>query len=154
MPTYTGPIPRAPTPDSPAVDWTNWWAYETIKQNMRYEDERVAAIKLAAERAIVTDRQHLERMAAEKACAEAHIAHANAIRASAAAMQTFVDLPGPSPAPTPTQGPVVNGSSTDEELVVQFMLALVDDVTDEYQAMGRAQDYLKAFRTVYKHTGA
>lgn len=64
MPTYSGPTPSTPTAAADAATWTNWWAYCTILQNSRYEDERTA-------RAIVTDRQHTERMAAEAACAKA-----------------------------------------------------------------------------------
>ena len=85
---YTGPVPPAPTPDTPANDpkWANWWQYKTLAQNVDYTNEREAARVLAAARAVITDQQHAERMAAQAACADAQTRAAEAQEALVAAM--------------------------------------------------------------------
>jgi hypothetical protein len=156
---YTGPVPPAPTGASTDAQWQTWWAYQGVLRDLRYEDERVAtaardarirtedmarnqrldderaaAVKLAAERAVIVDRQHTERMAAEAACAAGQ-------QALAAAMRYAADR-SREPEPVPLW--------TDEQLVRQFMFNMADTVTQGTAAMGRAQAYLLALRAVYK----
>ena len=88
MMAYTGPAPTTPSADTPPESpiWVNWWQYQTVLTNGRYEDEREAARVLAAARAVITDKQHAERMAAQAACAAAQTRAAEAQEALVAAM--------------------------------------------------------------------
>jgi hypothetical protein len=91
--TYEGPIP--PTPGEPfdAAKWQIYQTYQTLLQNLRYENEREAALVLAAVRALVTDKQHTDRTAAETACAAANAQLAEAHQAMAAALRHVADTP-------------------------------------------------------------
>lgn len=152
---YTGPVPPAPTGASTDAQWQTWWAYQGVLRDLRYEDERVAtaardarirtedmarnqrldderaaAVKLATERAVVVDRQHTEKMAAEAACAAGQ-------QALAAAMRYAADR-------SREPEPVMQWS--DEQLVRQFMFNMAETVPQGTAAMARAQAYLALLR--------
>lgn len=138
---HTGPVPPTPTGASTDAQWQNWWAYQGVLRDLRYEDERAAAaIKATADaaeavaRQAVLDAQHREKMAREDACAAAQAETAAAIRYAADRARE------PDPV-TPW---------TDEQLVRQFMFNMADTVPQGTAAMGRAQAYLLALRAVFK----
>lgn len=111
MTTYAGPVPPAPVPGTPPESplWTNWWQYQTVLTNSRYENEREAARVLAAARVLVTDEQHRQKMAAEAACAEANTKLAEAQQAMAAAVRAAYapnDTPDPAIPVPPSDQPV------------------------------------------------
>lgn len=133
---YTGPVPPTPTGASSDAQWQTWWAYQGVLRDLRFEEERLA-------RVIVTDRQHSEKMAAEAACAKATAEAAAAQLAMAAAVRYAADR-------SREPDPVVPW--TDEQLVRQFMFNMADTVPQGTAAMGRAQAYLRALRTVFKPT--
>lgn len=83
---YTGPVPATPTTSSSDAVWHQWWTYQTLLQNIRYENERAADKVALVARQAVLDQQHAEKMAAEAACAAATQALAAAQQAGAAAI--------------------------------------------------------------------
>ena len=117
---YTGPIPPTPTAASTDAQWASWWAYQTVLTNGRYDDERAA-------RAIVTDAQHAEKMAAEAACAAAQQAVASAMRESL--------LPIP--------------PWTDAELIRSWLTALAETGLTGVAALSKARTNLLAYRMLY-----
>ena len=130
MPAYTGPVPPTPTASSTDAAWHNWWAYQTALQNLRFEDERAASVKLAAERVLITDKQQADKLASEVACAAGQ-------QALAAAMRYAADR---------SREPDLVTPWTDEQLVRQFMANMVDTVPQGTAAMARAQAYLALLR--------
>jgi hypothetical protein len=111
MPSYTGPIPPTPTANSTDAAWQNWWTYQTIVQNLRYEDERAAAVvKAEADRVArvareaVLDQQHAEKMAKETACALATTKLAESQMAVVNAMSAPIPVP---PERLPTRAELV-----------------------------------------------
>jgi hypothetical protein len=128
MPTYTGPIPPSPGLQADAATWTNWWSYQTILQNHRYEDERVA-------RAIVTDRQHTEKMAAEAACAEA----TSRLAAAQVEVARLMILPTP------------ETRRSDESLVANLAMELRTGTpgTTDAASISAAQSFVRKFRFIY-----
>ena len=128
MPAYTAPVPPAPTATSTDAQWQSWWAYQNILRDLRYEDERIA-------RAVVVDKQHIEKMAAEAACAAA-------TRAAAAAQVEVARL---MVLPTP-ETPRSDGS-----LVVGLAMELrtgTPGMTDA-MAIAAAQSFVRKFRFIY-----
>lgn len=122
---YTGPIPPAPTAASTPTEWQNWWAFQTVAGNMRYEDERAA-------RVLVLDKQHTEKLAAEARCAEAQVKLAAAQTEMARVLALTHTTP---PAEAPAK------PWTEEQLVRAFMLEMVGTVPAGTTAMQRAQAY-------------
>ena len=129
--TYTGPVPPTPTATSTDAGWHNWWAYQTILQNIRYENEREAARAkalvdeaAAAARQVVLDRQHGERMTAEAKCAESNKLLAEAQQAMAAALRVREPLPA------------------DDVLIQQFMRAYIEAGVPDAQVAARAKSRL------------
>jgi hypothetical protein len=111
MPSYIGPIPPTPTATSTDAAWQNWWAYQTVLTNGRYEDERAAAVvKAEADRVArvareaVLDLQHAEKMAKETACAAATTKLAESQKAIADAMSAPIPAP---PERLPTRAELV-----------------------------------------------
>jgi hypothetical protein len=131
MTTYTGPVPPPPGPQADAPTWANWWAYQNLLLQLRYEDER-------ASRAAVTD--VLTRAATEaqeaRALAEEHVASAGF--EGAAAQRALVAAMTKPAAPW-----------TDEELVRTLMLSMVDTVSQGTAAAGRALAYKRALRALF-----
>ena len=95
MSTYTGPIPPTPSTASTDAQWQNWWAYQGVLRDLRFEAERIAAAETLAARQAVLDAQHAERMAREDACAAATSALAEAQRAQAEAQRAGPASYGP-----------------------------------------------------------
>lgn len=127
---YTGPIPPTPTATSTDVQWQNWWAYQTVVGNMRYEDER-------AGRALVLDKQHADKLAAETRCAESQVKLAAAQAETARVLELIHTTP---PAEAPAK------PWTDEQLVRAFMLEMAGTVPTGTVAMQRAQAYAALLR--------
>lgn len=133
MPTYTGPVPPTPTGSSTDAAWQSWWTYQTILQNMRYEDERAA-------RAIVVDRQHAEKMAAEGACAAAVTKQAEAqVKATEAMLRIHTTPSAPEPV-------------SDEQLVRHFMLSMADTTDNPAEVLGRAKVFVRLLRLAFQPT--
>lgn len=164
---YTGPIPPTPTASSSDAQWQNWWAYQGVLRDLRYEDERasnaardariraedvarnqrlderdVAAVKLAAERAIVTDRQHSEKMAAEAACAAAVTKQADATREHARVGE-LIHTTAPKTEPL-----------TDEQLVRDFMFNMVATEDNPTAALGRGKACVRLLRLAFQAPAA
>jgi len=131
MPTYTGPVPPMPGPQDDAARWTNWWSYQTILQNLRYEDERAA-------RAVVLDAQHAEKMAAEAACAASNQALAAAQRDMARVFNLVHTTP-----------PAEVAQWTEAQLVRGFMLALGEAGQFGSSALLRARASMLALGDLY-----
>lgn len=140
MTTYTGPIPPTPGPASTDAQWQNWQTYQTLLQNMRYEDERalhVIKAKIDREELIlrqaVVDAQHREKMLAEAACAAAGQAQARAQLALAAALSL----------------PPQQQTWTEEQLVRQFMFGLAKAGVSGTTALLRARASMNSFGDFY-----
>lgn len=127
---YTGPVPPTPTAASTDAQWQNWWAFKACERDLRYEDERIA-------RAVITDRQHAEKMSAEAACALATTKAADAQREAARVMELIHNTP-------PAEGP--ERVWTDEQLARQFLFGMVDTVPVATTAMKRARSYTELLR--------
>jgi hypothetical protein len=130
MPAYAGPVPPTPTGSSTDAQWQNWWAFKGCERDLRYEDERIA-------RAVITDRQHVEKMAAEAACA---LATTKAAEAQAKAADAMVLIHTTPPAEAPA------ASWTDEQLARQLLFSMAGDVPVGTEAMQRAQAYIASLR--------
>jgi len=128
---YTGPIPPTPTAASTDAQWASWWAYQTVLTNGRYDDERAA-------RAVITDKQHAEKMLAEDRCAASNSALAAAQQAQADSIRYMVDHPESKKAPW-----------TDEDLVRSFLIALSEGGVTGVAALSKARTNLLAYRMLY-----
>jgi hypothetical protein len=142
MPAYTGPIPPTPTATSTDAAWHNWWTYQTIVQNLRYEDERAAAVvKAEADRVArvaresVLDQQHAEKMAKETACALAATKLAESQNAIAAAMSAPISV---QPERLPTRAELVFEMVKDQPqatvLTPSMVIKGAADLVDAYIA--------------------
>ncbi len=134
MTTYTGPVPPTPNPATATdAQWQNWWAYQNLLRDLRYEDERAA-------RAVIADKQHADKIAAEARCAEAHTKAAASQQAMADAMRYAVDTPQAAPLAYPW---------TDEDLVRSWMAGLAEAGISGVAALSAAKASLRAFRLLY-----
>jgi len=135
MPTYTGPVPPAP-PANTATDaqWQAWWSYQNILRDLRYEDERTS-------RAVVTDRQHVEKLQAEANCAAAQREAAASQLAMASALRYAAELD--------LQRADMKSVWTDEDLVRQWMTAIAEGGATGVVALSKARSSLLAFRLLY-----
>mgnify|MGYP001589932110 CR=1 FL=1 len=128
---YPGPIPPRPADGSTdAQAWDLWFRYEQAKSWWDGAQEREAARTLAAERVIVTDRQHTEKMAAEAACAAAQQAHAAAMRFAAERQ----DAPY---------------AYSDKDLLRMFMTALAEAGITGAQALSAASASVFMYRRIH-----
>jgi hypothetical protein len=125
---YTGPVPPTPTASSTDAVWHQWWTYQTLLQNIRYENERVQSAADAVARQAVLDAQHTEKMAAEAACAAAQRDVAKAQQAMATAWQA--PHPGPS----------------DAQMLHQFMHSYVSAGAPDSQIAALAKARLAEYR--------
>lgn len=142
MPAYTGPIPPTPTATSTDAAWLNWWHYQTVLTNVRYEDERLAAVvKADADRVTriareaVLDQQHAEKMAKEVACALATTKLAESQRAIADAMSAPIPV---QPERLPTRAELVFEMVKDQPqatvLTPSMVIKGAADLVDAYIA--------------------
>lgn len=88
MTTYTGPVPIPPGPQADAATWANWWAYQNMLLQMRWEDERAARYVITDEATRQSIAAQNARAAAEEKVALAGQAAADAQRAVAAALNS------------------------------------------------------------------
>lgn len=133
MAAYTGPVPPTPGQNATDAQWQSWWAYQNLLRDLRYEDERAA-------RAVVTDRQHAERLAAEAACQAAQRAAAAATQAQADAMRYAVDTPAAAPLPSPPY------AWTDAELLLTFVRNQLEAGRIGAAVMTEAKAQLSAYK--------
>jgi len=132
---YVGPIPPAPIAFQSDPAWYQQWqvyqTYQTLVQNIAYTNEREA-------RAVVTDRQHTEKMAHEDACAASNTALAAAQQAQADAIRYMVDNPESKKAPW-----------TDEDLVRQLLFSLAEAGVTELTALEHARSTAQLLRLLF-----
>lgn len=133
MTTYTGPVPPTPGTNATDAQWQSWWAYQNLLRDLRYEDWRAA-------RAVITDKQHDEKMAAEAGCAAAGQATAKSQQAMADAMRYAIDTP---------QAAQIEASPTDDQLVQMWMTGLAEAGISGVAALSAAKASLRAFRLLY-----
>lgn len=105
--TYDGPIPKTPSPGttnepaSTVAEWQIYQTYQTLLQNIRYENERAADREAKAARQIVQDGLTERLLAADTALSTAHTKLAEGYQALAAAYMARPVAVAPAPLPLP-----------------------------------------------------